>query len=152
MQLKCEHTLWQRRHQSIIKTQMSTKYFQGFFICSPFCIYVGSSSDFSIHCLIPEGGAGNQNIKEEKWNTTWGPKRVPTSRKTISYNLHTLLYNYYILQNKAISTRNYIFLSNFYFFYLKKMNCVGTRAPGENPHRHVEGVITPHRQHMCSLS
>ena len=40
MQLKGEHTLRQRRRQSIIKTQLTTNIFEGSFTCSPFCFYV----------------------------------------------------------------------------------------------------------------
>ena len=39
MQLKCEHTLRQRHCQSIIRTQLTTNYFEGFFTWSPFCFY-----------------------------------------------------------------------------------------------------------------
>ena len=40
MQLKGEHTLQQHRHKSIIKTQLTTNSFEGFFTCGPFCFYV----------------------------------------------------------------------------------------------------------------
>ena len=56
----------------------------------------------------------------KKMRYHWRAKCVPTSRKTMSYILHTLLYSYYILQNKAIWTSNWIFLSKFYFFIKKK--------------------------------
>ena len=58
MQLKGEHTLWQRHRRSIMKTKLTTNLFEGLFTCSPFCFY------FSVHYLIP-AGAGHQMIKDQ---------------------------------------------------------------------------------------
>ena len=74
MQLKGNHTLWQCHCQSIIKTQMTTNSFEGFFTCSPFCFYVDCRQFYWLqHTLFINGRRKPPNYKGTTSSFLSGP-------------------------------------------------------------------------------